>query len=260
MNWYCSKKSKESMSKLFIQQGLRSDSLRHRYQANTHVDYIHRGPSIRSAENHDFLSSNLPKSLNWKNRHCLVKDCFNRSNKHRTDDPPRDRKETDSGDSSDHLYNDELNQTSNKFLHSEESSHRTSSHSSNCQFPMRLLWLRTSHLLQPKVSALLNRFDSEGLTVHIIESFETDYTLEWSTTCELIVLECMNTGEQDMISLLYDVRMQSRVPLIVLTDNLTLDWSLLALREGADAIFTLNTPDDIIVARSNALLRRWAPE
>ena len=74
---------------------------------------------------------------------------------------------------------------------------------------------------------------------------------------ELIMLECVDVYEQEMLIRLDFVRQGSRAPLIVLTDNHTLDWSLLALREGADAIFTLNTPDDVIVARSNALLRRW---
>jgi DNA-binding response OmpR family regulator len=45
--------------------------------------------------------------------------------------------------------------------------------------------------------------------------------------------------------------------LIVLTDNHTLDWSIRALHSGADALFTINMPDDVIVARSKALLRRW---
>jgi DNA-binding response OmpR family regulator len=74
------------------------------------------------------------------------------------------------------------------------------------------------------------------------------------------MLECVDTIEQEMLARLDRVRSKSKAPLIILTDNATLDWSLLALREGADAIFTMNTPDEIIFARSNALLRRWSVE
>lgn len=123
--------------------------------------------------------------------------------------------------------------------------------------PMRLLWFRTNHVQQPKVSTLLHRFDSEGMEIQVIESIDDTQTSVKKLACELIMLECINTAEQDMLIRLNSVRANSRVPLIVLTDNHTLDWSLVALREGADAIFTLNTPDDIIIARSNALLRRW---
>ncbi|MCB0061282.1 MAG: response regulator transcription factor [Caldilineaceae bacterium] len=122
---------------------------------------------------------------------------------------------------------------------------------------MRLLWFRTTHAQQPKVATLLNRFDSEGMEIQVIESVDESAASVNKMACELIMLECINTVEQDMLVRLNRVRANSRVPLIVLTDNHTLDWSLIALREGADAIFTLNTPDDIIIARSNALLRRW---
>jgi len=71
------------------------------------------------------------------------------------------------------------------------------------------------------------------------------------------MLECVDIIEQDMLTSLEQIRTYSNAPLIVLTDNPTLDWSLLVLREGADAIFTLNTPDEVILARSTALLRRW---
>lgn len=126
--------------------------------------------------------------------------------------------------------------------------------------PMRLLWFRANHAQQPKVSTLLNRFGNEGMDIRIIDAADENRGAIQKQACELIILECINTSEQDMCARVSMVRAGSRVPLIVLTDNHTLDWSLLALREGADAIFTLNTHDDIIIARSTALLRRWVPD
>jgi hypothetical protein len=126
--------------------------------------------------------------------------------------------------------------------------------------PMRLLWFRTDRAQQPKISTLLNRFGNEGMDIQVIEDANESSASAQRLVCELIMLECINTVEQELLTRLNTVREGNRIPLIVLTDNHTLDWSLLALREGADAIFTLNTPDDIIIARSNALLRRWISE
>jgi DNA-binding response OmpR family regulator len=63
--------------------------------------------------------------------------------------------------------------------------------------------------------------------------------------------------EPEMMKAVITVRLLTQAPLIVLTDNHTLDWSIRALHSGADALFTINMPDDVIVARSKALLRRW---
>ncbi len=124
----------------------------------------------------------------------------------------------------------------------------------------QILWLRTNTDQRPKVITLLDRFDNAGMAVHVCQDMEEFVIPAEVLRDTLIMVECVDTIEQEMLLRLGSVRSQSKAPLIVLTDNTTLDWSLLALREGADAIFTLNTPDDIILARSNALLRRWSTE
>lgn len=130
--------------------------------------------------------------------------------------------------------------------------------------PLRVLWLRAGAGEWPKTTGLRNRFGSEGMDIHLADLHHTDeQALDQQvasllpTIFDLIMLECVETVEAAMLLQLSSIRSVSQAPLIVLTDNYTLDWSLHALREGADAIFTLNTPDDVIVARSNALLRRW---
>ncbi len=124
----------------------------------------------------------------------------------------------------------------------------------------RVLWFRANDDQRPKVVTLLDRFDHAGLDVQVFNVFEGHNPFPSKLTCSLIMLECVDTIEQEMLTRLDSVRSKSKAPLIILTDNATLDWSLLALREGADAIFTMNTPDEIILARSNALLRRWSVE
>jgi hypothetical protein len=131
--------------------------------------------------------------------------------------------------------------------------------------PLRVLWLRAGNVERPKTTGLRNRFGSEGMDIHLTDLQHTDTPVVdlqainlFPTVFDLIILECVEISEAVMLVQLNSIREVSQAPLIVLTDNYTLDWSLRALREGADAIFTLNTPDDVILARSNALLRRWA--
>lgn len=131
--------------------------------------------------------------------------------------------------------------------------------------PLRVLWLRFNNVDRPRTTGLRNRFGNEGMDIHIADLQYTMGQLTegqasnlFPTVFDLIMLESVEIIEEAMLHQLGSIREVSQAPLIVLTDNYTLDWSLRALREGADAIFTLNTPDDVIVARSNALLRRWA--
>ena len=77
---------------------------------------------------------------------------------------------------------------------------------------------------------------------------------------DLILMEYFDHLENDMSAALSKIRTESRAPLMMLTDGQTTDWSVNALKAGADAIFNLNTPEDIILARCNALLRRWLPQ
>ena len=118
----------------------------------------------------------------------------------------------------------------------------------------RLVWLQQNHLHLPKALGLRTRFTDVGMQVSVQQWAGDDTAL---LECELILLECFDTFEQEMLKSLLKIRMISQAPLIVLTDNHTLDWSIGALRSGADAIFTVSMLDDVIVARSKALLRRW---
>lgn len=53
------------------------------------------------------------------------------------------------------------------------------------------------------------------------------------------------------------VRIKSRVPLVLLTQDYSSEQLVLALRSGIDALLSCQTPPDLLMARCNALLRRW---
>lgn len=118
---------------------------------------------------------------------------------------------------------------------------------------VRIVWLQQKMQSLPKALALRTRFGDAGMQVQLQRSLDADTKLDG----ELILLECFGMFEQEMMMAVFNVRHLTQAPLIVLTDNHTLDWSIRALHSGADALFTVNMPDDVIVARSKALLRRW---
>lgn len=120
--------------------------------------------------------------------------------------------------------------------------------------PLRVVWLQQTYQQLPKALALRTRFTDAGMQVKLHQLDVEDGAL---LEGELILLECLGMFEQEMMKILLKLRLFSKAPLIILTDNYTLDWSLRALHSGADAIFTVNMPDDVIIARSKALLRRW---
>jgi hypothetical protein len=134
---------------------------------------------------------------------------------------------------------------------------RTSATNVKIRPATRLAWLQQTHLHAPKSLGLRTRFADVGMQVNTHQWAADEIVLP---ECELILLECFGMLEQEMARALVTIRMNSQIPLIVLTDNHTLDWSLGALRGGADAIFTVTMPDEVIVARSKALLRRWITE
>lgn len=122
---------------------------------------------------------------------------------------------------------------------------------------LRIMLLRKAGKASIKLLSLLNRITIEGVVIQTIEITEVASTD--TSKYDLILLECLNAVENEMLLLLSCIRNANRAPLMMLTDNHTLDWSLCALQAGADAIVTVNTPDEIIIARCNALLRRWLP-
>jgi len=122
--------------------------------------------------------------------------------------------------------------------------------------PTRVVWLQQSRHQLPKALSLRTRFADAGMHVKVHQWTIDDVA---PLECDLILFESFEMFEQELVQFLAKIRIFSQAPLVILTDNHALDWSICALRGGADAIFTVNMPDEVIVARSSALLRRWLP-
>ncbi len=122
----------------------------------------------------------------------------------------------------------------------------------------RLLWVRRTGRAINKSASLLHRFADAGIQIWVIEANDlADLIIDQMTDFDLILFEYLDHVESEMKTAVSQIRAGSRAPLLMLTDNPTSDWSVSALRAGVDAICAPNTPDEVILARCTALLRRW---
>lgn len=122
----------------------------------------------------------------------------------------------------------------------------------------RLLWVRCTRSAMNKSTSLLNCFADAGIQIWVAEVNDlADLVINQMTDFDLILFEYLDHVESEMKTAVSQIRLGSRAPLLMLTDNPTSDWSIKALHAGADAICALSTPDEVILARCTALLRRW---
>ncbi len=125
-------------------------------------------------------------------------------------------------------------------------------------FATRLVWVRRPGKELPKSMNLLKRLSSQGFEIWVIEASNlTNLVIEDVTDFDLILFEYFDHVANEMRALVSRIRLNSRAPLMMLTDDQSVACYLDVLQAGADAIFTISTPDEVILARCHALLRRW---
>jgi DNA-binding response OmpR family regulator len=123
--------------------------------------------------------------------------------------------------------------------------------------PAHIVWYQPSGEERPKSTSILNKFLQNGMDVQVVH---LDHEMiEQLAKVDLVMVEVAGQVDAEINLLLDDIRSTSHAPVVLLTDNYTLEWSIATLVAGADAVVTVNTPDDVIIARCKALLRRWLP-
>ncbi len=134
----------------------------------------------------------------------------------------------------------------------------TTSLSTHAPLQICIGWVRRATKEQTKSASLLNSLANEGMDVWLIETNNlASLAIEDVTHFDLILFECFDPIESEMKAAVDRIRVYSRAPLLLLTDDQAATWTVDALHAGADAIFTASTPNEVILARCNALLRRW---
>lgn len=121
--------------------------------------------------------------------------------------------------------------------------------------PSQITWLRYGDEERSKSKSVQQKFKTNGMIVVEVDAEGT--SLAELHDADLIVVEYYGYFPTDFASLLSQVRSSSQAPIVMLTDNQTFEWSSAAIAAGADAIVTAATADEVIIARCQALLRRW---
>ena len=121
----------------------------------------------------------------------------------------------------------------------------------------RIVWLRQPNRVDDKGQELYRRMQAQGLALTIVDAF--DVTADELLSADLLLLDAFDSLEGSIEMVVARIRFESRVPLIMLTSGYSSEQLVTALTVGADGIWSLNTPVELLLARCNALLRRWLP-
>ena len=121
----------------------------------------------------------------------------------------------------------------------------------------RLVWLRQRNRMDEKGQELYRRMQAQGVALTIVDAF--DVTEDELLKADLVLLDAFDSLDGSIETVVARIRFASRVPLIMLTNGYSSEQLVTALTAGVDAIWSLNTPVELLLARCNALLRRWLP-
>ncbi len=121
--------------------------------------------------------------------------------------------------------------------------------------PAKIALLHTGQRPNDKVLRLLARFDIEA--IHINVSATDQLNPDQFADCDLILFEAFDHISNENQAALNWIRMGSRAPLVMLTNGARPERTISGLMAGADAVMSLTTSWDVIVAHCYALVRRW---
>lgn len=121
----------------------------------------------------------------------------------------------------------------------------------------RIVWLRQRNRMDDKGQDLYRHMQNQGVSLTVADIF--DVSSGELLKADLVLLDAFDSLEDSIEMVVARIRFESRVPLVMLTDGYSTEQLVTALTAGADAIWSLNTPVEVLVLRCNALLRRWLP-
>ncbi|MCB0113912.1 MAG: hypothetical protein R2873_07410 [Caldilineaceae bacterium] len=130
--------------------------------------------------------------------------------------------------------------------------HRT--HWSDPLASASILWLRARSEASERVVAVQKAIKLQGLKLHVADLFEVSSSQ--LTEADLILLDGFDRLDGTIETVLTRIRMENRVPLVILTNGYSTDQLVTALTAGADAIWAASIPVEVLLARCKAILRR----
>jgi DNA-binding response OmpR family regulator len=118
-----------------------------------------------------------------------------------------------------------------------------------------VVWLRQRRQMGENALCLQRGMKAQGLFVEVADVFDASSTQ--LAAADLILLDAFDRVDGIVETIVARIRFESRVPLVMLTDGYSTEQLVTALTAGADAIWALNIPVEVLMARCKALLRRW---
>jgi DNA-binding response OmpR family regulator len=121
----------------------------------------------------------------------------------------------------------------------------------------RVALLVNEHRHHTKVVQVARRLAKEPVHIHLAEVGDSlpyhlfDY--------DLILVEAIGLVNEEQQARLSQIRRGSKAPVVVFTQNERPERTIEGLLAGADAVISLTTALDVMVAHCRALLRRWQP-
>lgn len=107
-------------------------------------------------------------------------------------------------------------------------------------------------IVPQELGALLVQFVNQGICVNLapLTPFQQP-----NQCCDLIVLLLSN--QRKALNLVIALRQATSAPILLIADSQSIESCAAAVFAGADATLSPETPVDVIVAHSQALMRRW---
>jgi DNA-binding response OmpR family regulator len=118
-----------------------------------------------------------------------------------------------------------------------------------------VVWLRQRRQMGENALCLQKGMKAQGLFLEVADVF--DVSSAQLAIADLILLDAFDRVDGIVETIVARIRLENRVPLVMLTDGYSTEQLVTALTAGADAIWALNIPVEVLMARCKALLRRW---
>lgn len=132
---------------------------------------------------------------------------------------------------------------------------------------IRMAWVRYNNekneqsatdQLATKSENLIQRFSEEGLDIWVLNRNRLS-TLQDIACFDFVFIEGQCRSDRCMAEILQQLQVEQcpSSPIVILTDQPCTHHSVDLIQAGADELFSHATPDEVILARCRALLRRF---
>jgi DNA-binding response OmpR family regulator len=119
----------------------------------------------------------------------------------------------------------------------------------------RVALFHNNHQHHNRVMDLVHSLADEAVDIDLRHCTRT--MPERLANCDLILFEAFGQVSLEQQAALNSIRTSSLAPIVMLISGVRTERTIDGILAGADAVISLNTANDVIVAHCQALIRRW---